>query len=160
MCHCRTLLAKRSQRHYITQCEHGTLNLVWMQTTLHLTPPLFEALAEVVHEWADDSEPDILTQQGRTVRLEPAAFEHYYLWIERTALELSVAELHILTELVQTVDCKMRQLIQSATAPHAFDAATTRPLPIIDLSPRSTLPADAGYCHELTVIAGGSIHPN
>lgn len=46
MCQHILILAERSPQQYISQCEHGTVNLVWDGVGIHLPAAQFVVLAE------------------------------------------------------------------------------------------------------------------
>lgn len=164
MCNQLILLAQQSQRHYFAQCEHGTLHLVWMHTTLHLNPALMCELTDVLHAWAaDEYDPDALETHFAEVRLEQAAFDSYNLWVEHTALRLSPAEVAMLHEMVRRADQLLRAMIVDVrqVASNVANADSHfATLPVLQIS-KSTMPlADAGFCHELAVAAQRIYTPN
>lgn len=153
MCNHKTLLARHSQRHYISQCEHGTLHLVWMHTTLHLNPTLMCELTDLLNAWAaDEYDLELLEHRMAEVRLERAAFDLHYLWIEHTALRLSAAELSMLQQMVARADALLREMVvelhhQPATCNEPLDS-----MPVLQPVVQEQTPlVDAGYCHELAV---------
>lgn len=164
MCNQLILLAQQSQRHYLAQCEHGTLHLVWMHTTLHLNPALMCELTDVLHAWAADAyDPDALEAHLAEVRLERAAFDSYNLWVEHTALRLSPAELAMLHEMVIHADQLLRAMVvdvmQMAEKVPAADSHFAT-LPVLQISNPAKPLADAGFCHELAVAAQRIYTPN
>ncbi len=153
MCNHQILLARHSQRHYISQCEHGTLHLVWMHTTLHLNPTLMCELTDVLNAWAaDEYDSDRLEHRMAEVRLEPAAFDLFHLWIEHTALRLSAVELSVLQQMLCRADQLLRQMVVDL---HQQPTPCNEPidsLPILQPVIQQVTPlVDAGYCHELAV---------
>ncbi|MCU0491935.1 MAG: hypothetical protein MUD01_10125 [Chloroflexaceae bacterium] len=48
MCNFFTPLAHHDSSHFIAQCEHGTIHIVWMRTTVHLHPTNFAELAQLL----------------------------------------------------------------------------------------------------------------
>jgi hypothetical protein len=164
MCNQLILLAQQSQRHYLAQCEHGTLHLVWMHTTLHLNPQLMCELTDVLHAWAaDEYDPAALETHLAEVRLEQAAFDSYNLWVEHTALRLSPAEVAMLHEMVSRADQLLRAMVVdvvqvAANMPAAESHFAT--LPVLQISNPAMPLADAGFCHELAVAAQRTYTPN
>lgn len=46
MCQQVIILAERAGWRYVSQCEHGTVHLVWDAIGIHLSAPAFVELAE------------------------------------------------------------------------------------------------------------------
>jgi hypothetical protein len=51
LCNHLTLLAEYSERHYIMQCEHGTIHLVWGNQTLRFHARDLRCLVELFRQW-------------------------------------------------------------------------------------------------------------
>lgn len=89
MCQHVIILAERSPQQYISQCEHGTVNLVWDAVGVHLPAAQFVLLAERIlrtYENVDDSQP---TEAGR-----------FHLQVGKTVVLLPMAEFTPLVEML------------------------------------------------------------
>ncbi|NJK80036.1 MAG: hypothetical protein HC876_16175 [Chloroflexaceae bacterium] len=161
MCHYMTLLARHSRRHYLAQCEHGTIHLVWLHTTVHMSPDLLMQLVDVLASWLDQQRNETLPiAKTRDVQLALTEFDTYLLWIEHIALRLNGSEVELLAQLVQTTDQRLRKMLVPASEKTALDTTVIQPLPATVMSDRVSPLADAGFCHELSALSARAFSQN
>jgi hypothetical protein len=115
MCQHVVVLAKRTERRYSTQCEHGTAHLIWERATLQLHPVECAHLADVLEHWGAYAH-ETTVGEG-CIRI----FEHPHgavqVWIHGAGLYLQPVDLLMFTDLVQA---SARRLAQAAVRPVAL----------------------------------------
>lgn len=114
MCIQFTMLASYDAAHYIAQCEHGTLHLVWQSSTIRLHPrdlvPTIKTLQTIT--------PDVpysLYQNGLIVLTLPD--QGVTLWLGNAGLGLSYEGFALLREL----------LCQAALSLPSFSGSSAQP---------------------------------
>ncbi len=90
MCQSVVNLAERDGHRYISQCEHGTVHLVWDAVGLHLPADAFRQLAINILRTAEE----LLTQN------EPTERGHCRLQVGRIAVDLPLADFLLMAAMV------------------------------------------------------------
>lgn len=91
MCQQVVILAERNNRQYVSQCEHGTVHLVWDGVGLHLPAEAFNRLSTQIFRTRS-----ILWQRGESTNQG-----HCRLSIGKLSITLPVEEFLLLVEMVE-----------------------------------------------------------
>ncbi|MCY4089343.1 MAG: hypothetical protein OXF62_00875 [Caldilineaceae bacterium] len=93
MCQHIVILAERSPQQYVSQCEHGTVHLIWDGVGLHLPGEAFNRLA--AHMLRTRS---VLQERG-----EPIGQSHCRLNVGKMSIILPAQDFLLLVEMVDGV---------------------------------------------------------
>jgi hypothetical protein len=161
MCHHLTLLAQHSKRHYIAQCEHGTISLVWMNTTLHMDATGLIRLAAFLEDWSPD-DLDCMLAYTSDLRLDEADLGRMHLWFCGTGLQLMPVEVQILTAMTSCAARQLTSLPVEVTQPASLLQDET--VTVMSAGTLHTAPTmeytDAGHCQELIPLGASSVSLN
>lgn len=97
MCYQMIPLASYDERHFIGQCEHGTLHLNWWRLVLSFHPDEFLMIARTLRRYDPESRA---TLASPCVVLMWNSEEMVQLWLMRVGLYISADELTILLDLL------------------------------------------------------------
>ena len=93
MCEHVVILAERNSQQYLSQCEHGTVHLLWDGVGLHLSAEAFNRLAAHI----------LQTRAKILDRGEAASQVHCRLSVGKLSITLPVQEFLLLVEMVDGV---------------------------------------------------------
>ncbi|MBX3015552.1 MAG: hypothetical protein KF832_28785 [Caldilineaceae bacterium] len=104
MCQHVVILAEREGYRYVSQCEHGTVHLVWDAVGLHLPADAFAQLANRILQTASTL-PDPNTPEGRG---------HCLLQVGRTTVALYMEDFLPLAQMVEEALPQVERLARPA----------------------------------------------
>ncbi len=93
MCQHVVILAERNNQQYLSQCEHGTVHLIWDGVGLHLPAEAFNRLAAHI----------LRTRATLLDRGEEASHIHCRLNVGKLSITLPMQEFLLLVEMVDGV---------------------------------------------------------
>ncbi len=99
MCYQMIPVALYDDRHFISQCEHGTLHLTWGRLVLSFHPDEFLLIARTLHRYQPDRRTD-LTSPGVSVLWHAQDPEVAQVWLAHVGLTLEAMGVMILLALI------------------------------------------------------------
>jgi hypothetical protein len=136
LCNHLTLLAEYSERHYIMQCEHGTIHLVWGNQTLRFHARDLRCLVELFRQWT--ARPAAPGMQAGGLRIFHTAGGCVQCWIADAGLRLLPSEIDLFESLLRAAGHKLAAahttLARQTVAPFGDDYRPLAPLPIAAIS--------------------------